>query len=104
MQGEFIKYHVFVYKSMCHISDSYTVHYYLHPIIWLHVHSKDFHARSALSVQMFHLVVLRAVIGCATALTCSHMDTCFVTASSFQSAKATEMPSNKTGELPESTL
>lgn len=64
-----------------------------------YVHSRDFHARSALSVHMLNLVVLRAVIGCVTPLTCSHMDSCFVTASSFQSVKTTEMPSNKTREL-----
>lgn len=68
----------------------------------LHVYMQDLHACSALSVQMFHFVVLLTVIAFMTALTCSHMDTSSVTGSSFQPAKATEMSSNKIGPLPES--
>lgn len=72
--------------------------------MWLHVHTQDLHACSTLSVQMFYFVTLHSVIVFMTALTYSHMDTSVVTGSSFQTGKATEMPSNKTGLLPESAL
>lgn len=72
--------------------------------MWLHVCIQDLHACLALSAQMFHFVALRSVIAFMTALTCSHMDTPLVTGSSFLLVKATEMSSNETGLLPESTL
>lgn len=72
--------------------------------MWLHVYIEDLHACLALSVQMFHFVVLRAVIAFMTALTYSHMDTSLVTGSSFQTGKATVMSSNKTRLLPEFAL
>lgn len=64
----------------------------------VYVHSRDLNARSALNVQMFHLVVLHAVTDCLDMLPYGHMfrDSLIIPVSEGQW--------NETGVLPRSTL
>lgn len=78
--------------------------FYIYPITWLHMCSQDWCVSPALSIQMFHFVVLCSVIAFMTAHPMLPYGHIISDGLIIQSAKATDMHFTKTGLLPDFTL